>query len=68
MALKYPNLKNYIVVVEISTKHKQISSIGFVHKENVELYADNWFAVESRNAKIEQIDKVFKELAGELQQ
>ena len=66
MALKYPNFKNYVVVVEISTKHKQISSIGFVHKENVELYADNWFAVESRNAKIEQIDKVFKELAGEL--
>lgn len=66
MALKYPNFKNYVIVVEISTKHKQISSIGFVHKENVELYADNWFAVESRNAKIEQIDKVFKELAGEL--
>ena len=66
MALKYPNFKNYVVVVEISTKHKQISSIGFVHKENVELYADNWFAVESKNAKIEQIDKVFKELAGEL--
>ena len=68
MALKYPNLKNYIVVVEISTKHKQISSIGFVHKENVEFYADNWFAIELRKAKIEQIDKVFKELAGELQQ
>lgn len=66
MALKYPNLKNYVIAIEISTKHKQISSIGFVHKENVELYADNWFAVESRNAKIEQIDKVFKELAGEL--
>ena len=66
MALKYPNFKNHVVVVEISIKHKQISSIGFVHKENVELYADNWFAVESRNAKIEQIDKVFKELAGEL--
>lgn len=66
MALKYPNFKNYVIVVKISTKHKQISSIGFVHKENVELYADNWFAVESRNAKIEQIDKVFKELAGEL--
>ena len=66
MALKYPNFKNYVIAVEISTKHKQISSIGFVHKENVELYADNWFAVESRNAKIEQIDKVFKELAGEL--
>ena len=66
MALKYPNFKNYVIVVEISTKYKQISSIGFVHKENVELYADNWFAIESRNAKIEQVDKVFKELAGEL--
>ena len=68
MALKYPNFKNYVIAVEISTKHKQISSIGFVHKENVELYADNWFAIESRKAKLEQIDKVFEELAGELQQ
>ena len=66
MALKYPNFKDYVIVVGISTEHKQISSIGFVHKEKVELYADNWFAVESRNAKIKQIDKVFKELAGEL--
>ena len=68
MALKYPNLKNYVIVVEISIKHKQISSIGFVHKENIEVYADNWFAIESRKAKLDQIDKVFKELAGELQQ
>lgn len=68
MALNYPNLKNYVIAIEISTKHKQISSIGFVHKENIEVYADNWFAIESRKAKIEQIDKVFKELAGELQQ
>lgn len=68
MALKYPNFKNYVIAIEISTKHKQISSIGFVHKENVELYADNWFAIESRKAKLEQIDKVFEELAGELQQ
>lgn len=66
MAPKYPNFKNYVIAIEISTKHKQISSIGFVHKENVELYADNWFAVESKKAKTEQIDKVFKELAGEL--
>lgn len=68
MALKYPNLKNYVIAIEISTKHKQISSIGFVHKENIEVYADNWFDIESKKAKIEQIDKVFKELAGELQQ
>lgn len=66
MAQKYPNFKNYVIAVEISTKHKQISSIGFVHKENVELYADDWFAMESRKAKIEQINKVFKELVGEL--
>ena len=66
MALKYPNFKNYVVVVEISREHKQISSIGFVHKENIELYADNWFDIESSNAKIEQINKVFKELVGEL--
>lgn len=68
MALKYPNLKNYVIAIEISTKHKQISSIGFIHKENVELYADNWFDMELRKAKLDQIDKVFKELAGELQQ
>lgn len=68
MALKYPNLKNYVIAIEISTKHKQISSIGFIHKENVELYADNWFDIELRKAKLDQIDKVFKELAGELQQ
>ena len=68
MALKYPNLKNYVIALEISTKHKQISSIGFVHKENVELYADNWFDMELRKAKLDQIDKVFEELAGELQQ
>ena len=68
MALKYPNFKNYVIAVEISIKHKQISSIGFVHKENVELYADNWFDIELRKAKLDQIDKVFKELAGELQQ
>lgn len=67
MALEYPNFKNYVVAIEISRKHKQISSIGFIHKENIELYADNWFAIESKKAKLEQIGKVFKELAGELQ-
>lgn len=66
MVLQYPNFKNYVIAIEISTKHKQISSIGFVHKENVELYAYDWFAMESRKAKIEQINKVFKELVGEL--
>lgn len=66
MALEYPNFKNYVVAIEISRKHKQISSIGFIHKENIELYADDWFAMESRKAKIEQINKVFKELVGEL--
>ena len=68
MALKYPNFKNYVIAIEISTKNKQISSIGFIHKKNIELYADNWFAIESRKAKLDQIDKVFEELAGELQQ